>query len=169
MRESLGIIEIVGLTTAVFVADTMVKTANVDIIDIENTKGLGYMTVKITGNVAAVNTAVSAGKMIAESHGKFVSATVIARPAESIDGLFVEPSKKKEKEIKEEVKEEVKETKEEEIEEIKEKVEEQVQEVKEEKKEIKEEEKKIEKVEIKEKEKIEKKVPKKKITKKSKK
>ncbi len=97
MRESLGIIEIVGLTTAVFVADTMSKTANINVIDIENTKGLGYMTIKIVGNVAAVKTAISAGEMVAKTSGKFVSSTVIARPSENIGGAFLNFSKEEEK------------------------------------------------------------------------
>lgn len=80
MKKALGMIEIVGLSTAIFVADIMIKTANVEIIDIENTRGLGYMTVKIAGDVGAVNAAISAGKIKAISYGNYVSSVVIARP-----------------------------------------------------------------------------------------
>lgn len=90
MREALGLVEISGLSTAILVADSMVKAANVQIIEIENTKGLGYMTIKISGNVGAVNAAVSAGKQLASLHGKFVSSKVIARPSEGVATTFVE-------------------------------------------------------------------------------
>ena len=42
MKQALGLVEISGLSTAVVVADTMAKAANVRILEIENTKGLGY-------------------------------------------------------------------------------------------------------------------------------
>ncbi len=47
MKQALGLVEISGLSTAVVVADTMAKAANIRILEIENTKGLGYMTLKI--------------------------------------------------------------------------------------------------------------------------
>ena len=62
MKQALGLIEISGLSTAVLAADTMAKAANIRILEIENTKGLGYMTIKIAGDVGAVNAAVNAGK-----------------------------------------------------------------------------------------------------------
>ena len=54
MKQALGLIEISGLSTAVLAADTMAKAANIRILEIENTKGLGYMTIKIAGDVGAV-------------------------------------------------------------------------------------------------------------------
>ena len=51
MKQALGLVEISGLSTAVVVADTMAKAANVRILEIENTKGLGYMTIKIVGSL----------------------------------------------------------------------------------------------------------------------
>ena len=62
MKQALGLVEISGLSTAVVVADTMAKAANVRILEIENTKGLGYMTIKIVGDVGAVNAAVKCRK-----------------------------------------------------------------------------------------------------------
>ena len=80
MKKALGMIEIVGLSTAIFVADIMIKTANVEIIEIENTKGLGYMTVKVVGDVGAVKAAVDAGAASARAVGEVVSIHVIPRP-----------------------------------------------------------------------------------------
>ena len=97
MKKALGMVEIVGLSTAIFVADIMIKTANVEIIEIENTKGLGYMTVKVVGDVGAVNAAVSAGKNEAMSYGNYVSSVVIARPHDEMYYTMIED---KEEEIK---------------------------------------------------------------------
>ncbi|WP_286907503.1 BMC domain-containing protein [Clostridium sp. UBA1652] len=97
MKEALGLVETRGLSTAVLVADTMVKTSNVNIIDIENTKGLGYMTIKISGNVGAVNAAVTAGRQIALENNAFVSAKVIPRPSNYIEGTFCQPKKEETK------------------------------------------------------------------------
>lgn len=88
MKQALGLVEVQGLSTAVMVADTMVKAANVTILEIENSKGQGYMTVKIAGDVGAVNAAVSAGKQTGLENQKLVSFKVIARPADSVDQIF---------------------------------------------------------------------------------
>lgn len=91
MKQALGLVEISGLSTAVVVADTMVKAANVRILEIENTKGLGYMTIKIIGDVGAVNAAVNAGKQIGTANGKLVSWKVIPRPSDYVDQTFCCP------------------------------------------------------------------------------
>ena len=91
MKQALGLVEISGLSTAVVVADTMAKAANVRILEIENTKGLGYMTIKIVGDVGAVNAAVNAGKQIGTANGKLVSWKVIPRPSDYVDQTFCCP------------------------------------------------------------------------------
>ena len=91
MKQALGLIEISGLSTAVVAADTMAKAANVRILEIENTKGLGYMTIKIIGDVGAVNAAVNAGKQIGTANGKLVSWKVIPRPSDYVDQTFCCP------------------------------------------------------------------------------
>ena len=91
MKQALGLVEISGLSTAVVAADTMAKAANVRILEIENTKGLGYMTIKIVGDVGAVNAAVNAGKQIGTANGKLVSWKVIPRPSDYVDQTFCCP------------------------------------------------------------------------------
>ena len=91
MKQALGLVEISGLSTAVVAADTMAKAANVRILEIENTKGLGYMTIKIIGDVGAVNAAVNAGKQIGTANGKLVSWKVIPRPSDYVDQTFCCP------------------------------------------------------------------------------
>lgn len=83
--ETLGYIEVTGLSTALVVADKMLKTAAVELSALENTKGGGWITVVIKGDVAAVSVAIEIGK---EAVGDaFVSSAVLANPAPGIDGL----------------------------------------------------------------------------------
>ncbi|MDM8310867.1 MULTISPECIES: BMC domain-containing protein [Clostridium] len=107
MKQSLGLVEIQGLSTAVLVADAMVKSANVRIIEIENAKGSGYMTIKVVGDVGAVNAAVNAGQQLGAMNQKLVSWRVIPRPSDFVENTFcnletLKPSKVEHKvEIKE--------------------------------------------------------------------
>ena len=91
MKQALGLVEIEGLTMAVVVADTMAKAANVRILELENTKGLGYMTIKIAGDVGAVNAAVTAGKQIGMINQKLISWKVIPRPSDYVEQTFCQP------------------------------------------------------------------------------
>ena len=84
MNDALGMVETRGLATAITVADVMVKTANVKLIGAERARGHGWTTIKVMGDVAAVNAAVSAGKKKAEEYGHFVSSKVIPRPVEAV-------------------------------------------------------------------------------------
>ena len=91
MRESLGLVETRGISTAIQVADVMVKAANVKILELENSRGSGYMTVKIVGDVGAVKAAVQAAKAEGMRIGNLVSASVIARPSDGMASLFCNP------------------------------------------------------------------------------
>lgn len=106
MNRALGLIEVVGLTNAIIVADTMLKASNIKMEDVEITKGMGFVTVKVSGDVGAVKAAIDSGKSLAVSFDKFVSSKVIPRPANGLDGVFnldkeesleVKPEKKDEK------------------------------------------------------------------------
>ncbi|SHF92922.1 BMC domain-containing protein [Ornithinibacillus halophilus] len=79
---ALGLIETVGYATAVSAADAAVKAANVEIVGLEKVIGVnGYVgvTVHLTGDVAAVKSAVDAGIQQAENVGQVISSEVIAR------------------------------------------------------------------------------------------
>jgi microcompartment protein CcmL/EutN len=91
MQEALGLVETVGISTAIEVADVMVKAANVKLLEMENTRGGGYMTVKVVGDVGAVKAAVDAAKAAGIKYGNFVSASVIARPADGMAAVFCNP------------------------------------------------------------------------------
>lgn len=99
MKESLGLVEVSGMSTAIVVADAMAKSANIKIVGIENSKGLGYMTIKITGDIGAVNAAVSAGKQIGITHNNFVSSKVIPRPSDFVYEVFVTTKEEKNKKL----------------------------------------------------------------------
>ena len=103
MGKSLGTIEVVGLSSAIVVADAMAKTANIE--NLEITKGFGFVTVKIFGDVGAVKAAISAGKSLALQSGAYVASNVIARPNMELEKRILSF---REEEKKEEVKEEPK-------------------------------------------------------------
>jgi len=88
MNQSLGLLEVAGLLPAISVADAMAKTANVQIIAVEEAKGNGWMTVKIEGSVDAVNAAIDAGVVIAKEMNVLISKKVIARPDKAISKMF---------------------------------------------------------------------------------
>lgn len=92
MNQALGLVEVQGLSTAVVVADTMAKAANIQILEVENTKGSGYMTVKAVGDVGAVNASVQAGRQIALENQKLVSWKVIPRPSDYVEHTFCNPT-----------------------------------------------------------------------------
>ena len=85
MRQSLGLVEIAGLACAVVVADALVKSANVELMGIESAKGMGYTTIKVVGDVGAVNAAVEAGCQMGRMDGKLVSWKVIPRPSDALE------------------------------------------------------------------------------------
>lgn len=87
MKEALGLIEAVGLAAAVEAADTCLKSANVKLIGYELTKGGGYVTVKISGDVGAVSAAVTAASAAAMKVRGVYSAKVIPRPSEALGAM----------------------------------------------------------------------------------
>lgn len=87
MQKSLGLIETQGLLGGIAAADAAVKSANVELIGYELTKGGGWTTVKIQGDVGAVKAAVDAAKIAAGKVCRVVSTRVIPRPATALEML----------------------------------------------------------------------------------
>lgn len=83
-QKSIGLIETMGLCAGVTAADAAVKSANVNLIGYEYSKGDGMCTVKVEGDVGAVKAAVAAGSKAVEPLGGCKSVRVIARPAKGI-------------------------------------------------------------------------------------
>lgn len=94
MVKSLGLLEIKGLASAITMSDVMAKVAAIEILEIERAKGFGWMTIKINGDVAAVQAAIDAGTAKAKEDNSFVSAKVIPRPDESIAKVFIKSTEK---------------------------------------------------------------------------
>lgn len=88
MRQAAGFIEMRGLTAAITAADIALKAANVELIGLELTRGMGYAVVKIQGDVGAVKAAVDAATSAPETVNYFVAKDVIARPSKDLDKLM---------------------------------------------------------------------------------
>lgn len=86
--QSLGLIETVGLAVAVEAADAAMKSANVELMGYELSKGGGLVTVKLTGEVGAINAAVAAGVASASKIGSVFAWKVIARTATGIENML---------------------------------------------------------------------------------
>ena len=95
VKESLGLLEVAGLLGAISASDAMVKAANVRIVGIEKAKGFGWMTVKVAGDVAAVDAAVQTGIAITKGMNLYVAHKVIPRPAEGLVEAFKEDFKER--------------------------------------------------------------------------
>lgn len=88
MKEALGLVEVRGLASAIHVADVMVKAANVHIIGLEKARGSGWMTVKVSGDVGAVQASVEAGAAEGLALQALISKLVIPRPADGLDKML---------------------------------------------------------------------------------
>ncbi len=90
---ALGMIEVFGFATAIVVADTMVKAADVELVAIDKNKPAAgdaakvplVMAIKVEGTAAAVEASIAAGKAAAEERGLYITHKVIARQSEDIE------------------------------------------------------------------------------------
>jgi microcompartment protein CcmL/EutN len=79
--EALGIVESFSVASLIEGADAAVKAANIQLIEIRLAMALGGKAfVTLTGNVAAVQSAVDAGAQVVGSKGMLVNKVVIASP-----------------------------------------------------------------------------------------
>ncbi len=89
-NEALGLIEVLGLTTALRAADSALKAADVVLESYEKIIGVGQcisVTLCLRGEVAAVKAAVEAANTAAGRVGTFVSSRVIPRPHDETEKL----------------------------------------------------------------------------------
>ena len=109
--KALGLIETKGLVGAIVAADIALKTAQVELINREYTKG-GLVCIEFEGDVAAVKASVEAAVMAIKDMGVLIASHVIPRPDDSVEKIIkrkVEPSieevtQKKVEETKKEIK-----------------------------------------------------------------
>ena len=81
-------IETRGLVALVEATDTMLKSANVEILGPMTQVGNALVTVCVTGDVASVKAATEAGKAAAQALGEIVSVSVIARPHNDLGNVL---------------------------------------------------------------------------------
>ena len=83
--QAVGIMESFSLATMMIAADAILKAAELEPIELRLGNGLGgkaFFT--FTGDVAAVQTGIDAGKALAEEKGLLVNAEVIPAPSEKL-------------------------------------------------------------------------------------
>ena len=90
MNDAAGLLETTGLTATLVAIDAMEKAADVRVIQCELNDFYGVVT-KITGNAAAVNTAIEAGRQAAEQMGGLPIAGVIHRVDPRAAAAIVSP------------------------------------------------------------------------------
>ncbi len=91
MRSAVGLMEAIGLTSAMTALDAACKAAEVTLIGFEKVIGAGKavsVTVHIAGDVAAVQAGVDAGVAAASKTGRILSYHVIPRPHEEVEKLI---------------------------------------------------------------------------------
>ena len=84
--QALGMIETIGLISAVEAADAAVKAANVQLTRYEKIDG-GMVSVHLRGDIGSVQAAVDAGAQAARRVGPRVGVHVIPAPVGEIDDV----------------------------------------------------------------------------------
>ncbi len=85
MLEALGIVESYSVASLIEGADAAVKTANVKLIEVRLAMALGGKAFfSVTGEVAAVSSAVEAGAKVVADKGLLVNKVVIANPRQEL-------------------------------------------------------------------------------------
>ena len=87
-KQAVGLLETRGLACLVVGVDAMLKSANVELVGPLKQIGNALCNAVVTGDVAAVKAAIDAGAAAAGNIGEVVSAHVIARPDEAIEGVL---------------------------------------------------------------------------------
>ena len=87
--KSIGILETRGFTPLIEGADASLKAANVDLIEWRQV-GSGIVSIVVEGEVAAVRSAIEAGRAAASAVGEVISDMVIPRPVDELKTTFNE-------------------------------------------------------------------------------
>ena len=85
--KALGLIETRGMVGAIVAADIALKTAQVELISKEYTKG-GLVCIEFEGDVAAVKASVEAAVTAIKDMGIYVGSHVIPRPDDSVEKII---------------------------------------------------------------------------------
>ena len=82
--NSLGFVEVTGVTAAIDALDIMCKSADVSLVSWERKLGGRLVTLMITGSVSAVQAAIENAKRVVGDKGLLLDYSVIANPDPSI-------------------------------------------------------------------------------------
>lgn len=85
--QAIGLLETRSLTGAIDATDAMTKSAEVKLVGTVKI-GSGLVNVVITGDVAAVRTAIESGRKAAEEVGEVYATHVIPQPDDAIDKIL---------------------------------------------------------------------------------
>ena len=85
--KALGLIETRGMVGAIVAADIALKTAQVELISKEYTKG-GLVCIEFEGDVAAVKASVEAAVTAIKDMGIYIGSHVIPRPDDSVEKII---------------------------------------------------------------------------------
>jgi ethanolamine utilization protein EutM len=88
-ERALGMIETRGLVGCILAADSMMKAANVKLLDRRSIGG-GYMTVMVRGDVGAVRTALEAGEQAARRVSEVISVRILPSPHLDLEDILSE-------------------------------------------------------------------------------
>ena len=96
MAKALGILEVYGLSTGLYVVDAACKAANVTVQAVDKNRPFTneplaaplLITIRFRGSIDDVTEAVEVGKRAANQLTGWVNAKVIARPAEGLEQLL---------------------------------------------------------------------------------
>ena len=115
--KALGLIETKGMVGAIVAADIALKTAQVELINREHTKG-GLVCIEIEGDVAAVKASVEAAVTAIKDMGIYIGSHVIPRPDDSVEKIIKRKKETFNEEVieKKEIKTETKDAEEESLE-----------------------------------------------------
>ena len=96
LSQALGLIEVIGYPTVIAAADAALKSADVHLTTITKV-GSGIMTAQLTGDVAAIRSAVDAGSEEAKRVGILRATHVIPRYDTQLMNGIINVGKKNEK------------------------------------------------------------------------
>lgn len=88
--DALGVVETFSVASAIYAADTAVKAADVNLLEIRLANGMGGKSFfTLTGIVGAVESAVGAGVEVIKNEGMLVNSVIIPSPHEKMSEVVI--------------------------------------------------------------------------------
>ncbi|MCL2400317.1 MAG: BMC domain-containing protein [Defluviitaleaceae bacterium] len=88
--HALGVLETFDAASAVMAADTAIKTAIVDLIEVRLAKGMcGKSFITLTGEISAVESAIMRATEVAGESGMFLDSGIIANPDDKLSEFIL--------------------------------------------------------------------------------